>query len=64
MPYFRCDRCAVRLYSAAASTHCSVCGASLAKAEPLAGLTPLPRPMRGRYPTTMRSLAGDRRSPR
>ena len=64
MPYFRCDRCAVRLYSAASRTHCSECGRSLARAEPLSEASPLPRPLRDRYPTAMQSVVGERRDSR
>ncbi len=55
MPYFKCPRCAVRLYSAASSTHCSECGAPLGEADALLEAVPLPRPLRGRYPVRMRS---------
>lgn len=32
MPYFKCDRRALRLYSAASATHCAECGAPLGRA--------------------------------
>lgn len=47
MPYFMCDRCAVKLYSAASETECTNCGTPLGGAEQLVNATPLPRPLRG-----------------
>jgi hypothetical protein len=46
MPYFRCKRCALRLYSAASETHCSECSAPLGRAERSLEPTPLARPRR------------------
>jgi hypothetical protein len=59
MPYFKCDRCALRLYSAASETHCSECSAPLGRAERVLD-SPLPRPLRGRYPAGMALPAGRR----
>ena len=61
MPYFKCPRCALRLYSAASQTHCSECGAPLRSAERMVDETPLPRPLRGRYPAQMKALSADTR---
>ena len=61
MPYFRCERCALRLYSAASATHCSGCGVPLGEAERTLDPIPLPRPLRGRYPARMKPLSADRR---
>ncbi len=48
MPYFRCERCALRLYSAASDTRCFECDVPLGKAEQLHGATPLAQPSRNR----------------
>ena len=60
MPYFRCERCALRLYSAVSETHCSQCGARLGKAERKLDVTALPRPIRG-HPFRMQALRPARR---
>jgi hypothetical protein len=62
MPYFTCERCALRLYSAASSTHCAECGAPLGESERLLDETPLPRPLRDRYPARMQQLPAEGRS--
>jgi tRNA(Ile2) C34 agmatinyltransferase TiaS len=33
MPYFKCPRCALRAYSAAAQTRCPVCGTPLRRTD-------------------------------
>jgi hypothetical protein len=50
MPYFRCDRCELRLYSAASETRCSECSTPLGKAEQLLDATPLAQPVYYRRP--------------
>ena len=64
MPYFKCDRCAIRMYSAASSTHCTECGVRLGSAEQLLEAIPLPRPLRHRYPVRMQAVPADTRSER
>jgi hypothetical protein len=51
MPYFRCQRCALRLYSAAHETQCTKCNAPLGAADQLLETTPLARPHRTRGAT-------------
>ncbi len=63
MPYFRCERCALRLYSAASETRCSECDAPLGKADQLLDATPLARPHRRPTALTQPLTAGDRGSP-
>ena len=66
MPYFRCRRCTVRLYSAASETRCSECGALLGRAERLLDATPLAQPHRVRVSATARAqpLPADGGGPR
>lgn len=47
MPYFKCGRCALRLYSAAPGTRCSHCGSPLGEDERLTNSTRLERPRGG-----------------
>lgn len=55
MPYFRCERCALRWYSAAPETRCSECSAPLGRGDHLLEATPLPRPARDPHPIRERS---------
>jgi hypothetical protein len=65
MPYFKCTRCALRLYSAASDTRCSECSAPLGRAEQLFEATPLARPYRDRGAvSSSRTLATDISRPR
>jgi hypothetical protein len=48
MPYFTCERCALRLYSAASETRCADCGAHLRKGEPALNATARAQPHRVR----------------
>ena len=61
MPYYKCNRCALRLYSAASKTKCSECGAPLGSTERMFDVTPLAQPRRSRSP--IRRWAVDQRSP-
>jgi hypothetical protein len=64
MPYFRCESCALSLYSAASNTHCSKCDAPLGKAERSLEATPLPRPLGREHASRMQAPAADIRSSR
>jgi hypothetical protein len=44
MPYFRCESCALRWYSAASETRCAECGNTLGEAQQLRDATPLAQP--------------------
>jgi hypothetical protein len=48
MPLFRCDACALRLYSAASATRCTECGAALGESQQEPEPAPLARPRLGR----------------
>jgi hypothetical protein len=58
-----CDRCVLKLYSAASETSCPECSTPLGNAERLIEFSPLPRPLRGRQPGAMKQLAVDGRRP-
>ena len=60
MPYFKCERCALRWYSAASTTRCAECDAQLAEGERVLDPTPLARPRGTLRPiASMRHLLAD-----
>lgn len=61
MPYFICEPCSLKLYSAASETRCPECRTVLGDADRLIEFSPLPRPLREHYPTAMKPLATDGR---
>lgn len=65
MPYFRCERCSLRLYSAASKAHCPECSTPLGRAEQLLVATPLAQPRGHRHSTALaESFSPDARSSR
>lgn len=44
MPYFRCERCALRLYGADSETQCPECDTPFARTERLLEAIPLAQP--------------------
>ena len=63
MPYFRCERCALRWYSAASETRCAECDTPLGRREWLPeDPTPLARPRGSLRPFAVAHDSAEERS--